>query len=134
MAITGELTRARSIKTTTFTGEFETRPDPISYGQGGRQQPDTFILDVVDIYDPSAKKANMASYVFRLSAKQSRTNNVFTAAFGFPSACRMNPNDYGYGYAGLMHEVSEEVLVFVSDITGVDLLEIADESRKRAEA
>lgn len=134
MTITGELTGARSTKMTTFSGEFKARPDPISYGQGGQQQPDTFILDVTDLYDPSAKNVNMASYVFRLSAKQSRTNNIFTAAFGFPYACRMNPNDYGYGYAGLIHEAPEEILVFVSEITGVDLLEIANESRKLAKA
>lgn len=133
MTITGKLGHVRSIDKTTFLGEFETRPSPISYGQGGLQQPDSFALEVTAINEPSSKSVNLTSYVLHLSVKQSKTGNVFNASFGFPYACSMGSYDYGYGYAGSMHEVPEEILYFISDLVGINLLRIAYESKQLAD-
>jgi len=129
MTIEGFPTRYSKTVTTVDEGEFTVAPKPISYGQAGHIAPSTWSLTTTKTIRATADEKDdvveNVSYKLNLVGKKLigvDRWNTFNASFSYPYAGKVADYDYGYGYAGLISDAPKDLIVFISEITGVNLI------------
>lgn len=48
----------------------------------------------------------------------------FYGRYGFPYANRLPDYEYGHGFGGYIHQAPKQILEYISEITGVNLLQL----------